>query len=95
MIEEIKELLKNATLEDLEAIRAAANEREVEIFQEGVELNDGSDTDVHTEHCCKNHWCKYSDSDCSVMTGAKKQSYKCFETSVCYDCKPGYWDESY
>ena len=35
------------------------------------------DTDVHTEHCCAEHGCKYSDKDCSVVTKQLKQSYPC------------------
>jgi len=34
-------------------------------------------SDVHTEHCCKWHGCKYGDDkSCTVLTGAK-QSYPC------------------
>ena len=33
--------------------------------------------DVHTEHCCQRHGCKYSDSDCPVETGKKHQSHPC------------------
>lgn len=33
--------------------------------------------DVHTEHCCSIHGCKYGDEDCSVTTGYKKQSSSC------------------
>lgn len=33
--------------------------------------------DVHTEHCCAQHGCKYSDSDCPVASGNKPQSYPC------------------
>ena len=35
------------------------------------------DRDVHTEHCCATHGCKYNDSDCPVTTGRKKQSFPC------------------
>lgn len=38
------------------------------------------DTDVHTEHCCRLHGCKYGDLDCPVETGVKAQ------TSWCEDC---------
>lgn len=35
-------------------------------------------TDVHTEHCCIVHGCKYGeDSTCPVTNGRKKQSYTC------------------
>ena len=33
--------------------------------------------DVHTEHCCSTHGCKYGDADCTVESGQKKQSYPC------------------
>ena len=33
--------------------------------------------DVHTEHCCKFHGCKYGHADCTVETGAKRQSHAC------------------
>lgn len=32
--------------------------------------------DVHTEHCCAKHGCKYCDKNCTVVTGKLKQSYK-------------------
>jgi len=35
--------------------------------------------DVHTEHCCWVHGCKYSDPDCTVTTNQAKQSYPCEE----------------
>ena len=33
--------------------------------------------DVHTEHCCVYHGCKYSDPKCPVKRGIKAQSYPC------------------
>lgn len=34
--------------------------------------------DVHTEHCCQRHGCKYGESEtCPVETGAKPQSFAC------------------
>jgi hypothetical protein len=50
-------------------------------------------TDVHTEHCCFNHGCKYSNKDCTVKTGKLPQSFGCFQTSVCYESAPGFWDD--
>lgn len=47
-------------------------------------------TDVHTEHCCKKCGCKYSNSDCTVVCGVLKQSFKHFHTSVCYEMHPDY-----
>jgi hypothetical protein len=35
-------------------------------------------TDVHTEHCCSKHLCKYGqDAICTVSQGIRKQSYPC------------------
>lgn len=36
-----------------------------------------TEKDVHTEHCCVFHGCKYSDDDCTVATGKKNQSFSC------------------
>lgn len=33
--------------------------------------------DVHTEHCCFYHGCKYNNPECPVELGTKKQSYPC------------------
>lgn len=33
--------------------------------------------DVHTEHCCVAHGCKYGDAACPVETGKKRQSFPC------------------
>jgi hypothetical protein len=33
--------------------------------------------DVHTEHCCKEHGCKYGNTDCTVEFGGLKQSCPC------------------
>lgn len=33
--------------------------------------------DVHTEHCCKLHGCKYRDETCTVTSGEKRQSFPC------------------
>lgn len=36
--------------------------------------------DIHTEHCCLEHGCKYGDDDCcSVVSGSKVQSYPCID----------------
>lgn len=50
------------------------------------------ETDVHTEHCCWFCGCKYHDSECTVARGILKQSFEHLQTSVCYDMKPGYYD---
>lgn len=41
-------------------------------------------TDVHTEHCCRWHGCKYADASCPVITDTKHQSF------VCEECEPWY-----
>lgn len=48
-------------------------------------------TDVHTEHCCIFHGCKYGYDDCTVVTKIKKQSFPCEECASEYnegDCFP-------
>jgi hypothetical protein len=45
-----------------------------------TEVPQGDDgKDVHTEHCCKRHGCKYGTASvaCPVISGAKPQSYPC------------------
>ena len=37
----------------------------------------GEIKDVHTEHCCAIHGCKYRDPCCTVTTGKAPQSYDC------------------
>jgi hypothetical protein len=32
---------------------------------------------VHTEHCCERHGCKYNEKDCPVEFGGVKQSFPC------------------
>jgi hypothetical protein len=32
---------------------------------------------VHTEHCCAIHGCKYKDNDCPVVNRVLKQSFLC------------------
>jgi hypothetical protein len=46
--------------------------------------------DVHTEHCCAIHGCKYGkDDECTVMLAAKKQEY--IQSFTCEACDEG-WD---
>jgi len=35
--------------------------------------------DVHTEHCCIDHGCKYGNENCTVTTGKIQQSYSCMD----------------
>ncbi len=43
--------------------------------------------DVHTEHCCLHHGCKYGDDDCTVMSLRNRQSYLCEECAIGLDEK--------
>jgi hypothetical protein len=52
-------------------------EIEKEVIKEIIGSGQEKYKDVHTEHCCKIHGCKYGDSDCSVAMGTKKQSHPC------------------
>jgi hypothetical protein len=45
----------------------------------GARCEKRSNRDVHTEHCCKKHGCKYNDKTCTVTTGKKIQSDPCEE----------------
>jgi hypothetical protein len=38
--------------------------------------------DVHTEHCCSDHGCKYGDNDCTVTTGKANQSFPCMDCDL-------------
>jgi len=51
-----------------------------------------TEKDVHTEHCCIVHGCKYGEDDtCPVTTGQKPQSYPCedCDTSIMTEFKWG------
>lgn len=45
------------------------------------------ETDVHTEHCCDIHGCKYGNvnNECTVQSGLKKQSHPCY---YCREANP-------
>lgn len=45
--------------------------------------------DVHTEHCCFTHGCKYGDANCTVASGGKPQSSPC---ETCDLESEGYFD---
>lgn len=40
-------------------------------------MTETDEKDVHTEHCCAEHGCKYGDPDCPVVNDIKLQSYPC------------------
>lgn len=58
---------------------AAAKEAKEVRFQRRLRIyqNRNKPKDVHTEHCCKEHGCKYDDEDCPVVQGKKEQSFPC------------------
>lgn len=65
---------------DLDKIRGVVGGKEDQSTVEAVEamVEDEDDSkDVHTEHCCYRHGCKYGKDDCSVETGDKQQSHPC------------------
>lgn len=41
---------------------------------------------VHTEHCCKDHGCKYGDEACPVVNGVKAQSFPCEDCTAVAAC---------
>ena len=49
-------------------------------------------SDVHTEHCCALHGCKYGDDqECTVVMALKPQAYACEECAYDLD-EGGGWD---
>lgn len=52
------------------------------------EVPPGQKSDVHTEHCCIHHGCKYNQENCSVVSNKKIQSGKC---EGCYLRDPDYY----
>jgi len=42
----------------------------------------GTPSDVHTEHCCVIHGCKYGHDTCTVVTGEHRQSGPCEECGL-------------
>ena len=47
--------------------------------------------DVHTEHCCIIHGCKYWDDNCTVTTKQKKQSFRCEDCGNLTDTERMEW----
>lgn len=63
---------------DLDKIRGVVGAKEDQSTTEAVEeMAEDDSKDVHTEHCCYRHGCKYGDASCSVETGDKEQSHPC------------------
>lgn len=57
-------------------------EHMITLIQNVKKLLSPDEKDVHTEHCCYVHGCKYNDEDCTVVSGFKKQSYPCEDCLV-------------
>lgn len=55
-----------------------------------VEPEPTQERNVHTSHCCLEHGCKYSDSDCPVANGSQKQEGSC---EFCGLISEGYFDQ--
>lgn len=62
----------------------------VPMFTPGPE----SEKDVHTEHCCVIHGCKYGKDDCPVMNDVKRQSHACESCYMDADDSWGGWREA-
>ena len=77
----------NLSRHDLEFIKGMA--LPVPIFTPEPEEN----RDVHTEHCCVIHGCKYGKDDCPVTSDIKRQSHAC---ESCYNDAEGFcgWREA-
>lgn len=72
------------SIEELEVI--LADMKKVALAEENIDIMNQPQPfqDVHTEHCCINCGCKYSNDhkDCPVISKTSRQSYKC--TGECY-----------
>lgn len=68
----IKDLISELDVLNLASFYLQKTENEKELFIPPV-----GKTDVHTEHCCIEHGCKYGEDDCPVYLGYSKQTYRC------------------
>jgi hypothetical protein len=55
--------------------------------------NNNSIQDVHTEHCCLKHGCKYNDEDCTVTTKKAPQSFPCYDCREEQEERVANWNE--
>jgi len=69
------EVLFMIQMEAADELLKVADEKKDALFV--VPEIDEEKKDVHTEHCCIYHGCKYMDSSCPVYLGYKAQSYPC------------------
>lgn len=58
---------------------ALGDAAELAVRQTKFPAPSATDKDVHTEHCCSAHGCKYGETTCPVATRAKPQSFPCEE----------------
>jgi len=61
---------------DIHDYKPISLERALEYFNVFFPEEEGN-TDVHTEHCCVKHGCKYRDDECTVVNRVKSQSFPC------------------
>lgn len=69
-----------AALEAHRTMVATFSSKLVRIVRRDIVITESviDDKDVHTEHCCYRHGCKYGEGDsCTVSSGLKQQSYMC------------------
>ena len=68
----------------LDYIRGHVNAAQTRLMRSHIAKGrfEGTTTpDVHTEHCCVIHGCKYRDDNCTVETGQSVQSFPCEDCS--------------
>ena len=64
----------------IELLVVALKKRRIKLCEARIKAAADADTserDVHTEHCCKEHGCKYGQGNCTVTSGKKAQSFPC------------------
>lgn len=68
----------NNSIDDVFISKTPKSERAAKFQQAMDEVKQAEVVkDVHTEHCCTFHGCKYGDKDCPVVLGTKPPSYPC------------------
>jgi len=70
------------TIEDLVSLEQIAKDLRRGTVRARRDLIPVGPRNVHTEHCCLTHGCKYSDPKCPVATGNNRQSYDCEECGL-------------
>lgn len=81
--QEEEEAWKRFNEKEIERHAAESGLRNLSKSKKVLKKLSDKNTDVHTEHCCKDCGCKYNDEDCTVVTGLKPQTFKCGTLEVC------------